>query len=267
MNSTHKISTYKEFGFILMYFLPRMYSQYKEGLVSETSSRLGTSPLFFWSPKHTELDVHDETMFPNQFRCYSHNPPGFTTSNWTPPDLNTHFKNDTIVFEKPILTIHNKNTKEWNSGPFNYFDKNTLRLLFEKLNDKYQIIYIRPFYENSNITQDKAQNIVDIGDEEVLLEFPDVIWIKDLYDDSYNSYNELQFKILANSKHHIAPAGDAVIPAYFGGDLLIYAHPTCTSSNRGIWKTDSWLKCLSGSNIYAYQNYRELVNKAIELWK
>lgn len=247
--------TYKEFGFILMYYLPHAYALYKRGIITETSSRLGTDSLFYWSPKHEEVDIHDETLFPQQFQCYSQNNPNFTTNDWLPPNLNEHFKNDDIVFDKPILTIHNKNTKEWESGPFNYFNKDFLKILFQTLGEKYQIIYIRPFYENTNITKDVRQNIIDIQDEELLEEFPNVIWIKDLYNDTYKSYNELQFKILANSDIHIAPAGDCVIPAYFGGETIIFRHPQCASSTRGVWYSNSWLKMLSNSKITAYDSY------------
>jgi hypothetical protein len=257
--------TYKEFGFILMYDLPRAYSLYKQGKLGKTISRLGTQSLFYFSQDHEENNIHDEVVFSEQYNCYSFNKPKFTYDDWSPPNLNEYYKNDEIVFDKPILTIHNKNNIEWSVGLFNYFPKEVLRILFEKLSDKFQIIYIRPFYENDNITRDSSQSLVDIGDDAILKEYPDVIWIKDLYSDKYDSYNELQFKILANSEHHIAPAGDCVIPAYFGGDLVIYSHPKCNSTNRGIWKSDSWLKEFSGANIQSYDDYNNLIG-SVDRW-
>jgi len=262
MNQNNNISysVYKEFGFILMYYLPKIYSLYKQKKITHTKSRLGTKSLFFFSDNHTEVDIHDETMFPEQTSCYSFHRPEFTYNDWEPPKLNDVYKNRDIVFNKPILTIHNKNTQEWNSGPYNYFPSNILSALFNILKTNYQIIYIRPYDNDNSITKDKNQNVIDIGDEEILKKHPEIIWIKDLFNNSYSSYNELQFKILANSDHHIAPAGDCVIPAYFGGELLIYSHPNCNSSNRGIWKTNSWLKELSGANITSFNDYDELLN-------
>jgi hypothetical protein len=73
--------------------------------------------------------------------------------------------------------------------------------------------------------------------------------------------------LLANSDKHITPAGDAVIPCYFGGDVLIYNCPNCISSNRGVWKTGTWMEKLSNANIISFNNYNDLLNKAIELWK
>lgn len=253
------MKTYKEFGFILMYDLPIAYSLHLQGKLNSTSSRLGTKSLFYFSPEHEELNVHDSVLFPEQYNCYSFNRPKFTYDNWSPPNLNEYYKNNEIVFDKPILTIHNKNSIEWGVALFNYFPADVLRVLFKKLSDKYQIIYIRPFYETSNITKDTTQAVIDIGDEVVLKEFPEVLWIKDLYSDKYDSYNDLQFKILANSDHHIAPAGDCVIPAYFGGELIIYSHPRCNSTNRGIWKSDSWLKEFSDIKIKSYDDYNNLI--------
>tara|TARA_R100000908_G_C3746868_1_gene142047 strand:+ start:976 stop:1761 length:786 start_codon:yes stop_codon:yes gene_type:complete len=258
-------NTYKEFGFILMYFLPNAYSLHKQGRLGKTSSRLGTKTLFYFSDNHEELDKHDGTIFQYHFQCYDFNAPQFTQKDWEPPKLKEQYKNNEIVFDKPILTINNKNTQEWLQFPKNYLDASTLRNIFETFQEKYQIIYIRPF-ECSNVTKDNNQNVMDIGDEQVLSEFPNVIWIKDLYDDTKDSYNELQFKILANSDKHISPAGDCVIPAYFGGDLLIYKSPNAPSANRGVWDTNSWLRLLSDSNILSFTNYNSLLLKAKELW-
>ena len=72
--------------------------------------------------------------------------------------------------------------------------------------------------------------------------------------------------VLANSNHHITPAGDAVVPSYFGGDVVIYNCPNCTSSTRGVWKTGSWMEKLSGSKIYGYNNYDDLLNNIKEMW-
>jgi hypothetical protein len=264
----YNITTYKEFGFILMYYLPKTYALFEKGLLKSTNSRLGTKSLFYFSPNHIEINKHDDNGFPQQLECYSYNAPSFTLDMWTPPNLKQHYKNTDIIFNKPILTINNKNTIEWQKGIFNYFDSITLRNIIENFKDSHQIIYIRPFYNNSNITKDTLQNIVDIGDYNVLSEYKDVITIEDLYENGkYESYNELQFKILANSECHIAPAGDSIIPAYFGGDLLMYNHPNCNSTNRGIWRTDSWLKLLSNVNVYGFNNHNDLLNKAIELWK
>jgi len=264
----YNLNTHKEFGFILMYYLPKAYALFEKGLLSSTESRLGTEPLFYFSPNHTETDKHDGTLFSEQLNCYSFNNPRFTNEMWTPPKLKEYFKNDELLFDKPILTIHNKNSIEWQRGLFNYFDADTLDKLIDMFKTDYQIIYIKPFYENSNMTKDTLQKTVDIGDNRILDKHKEVLTIEELFNKGdYKSYNELQFKILANSEHHISPAGDCVIPAYFGGDLLIYNHPNCNSTNRGVWKTGSWLKLLSGANIYGFNDYNQLIDKSIELWK
>ena len=202
--------------------------------------------------------------------CYNNEPPAFTKHSWTPPPLCEHYKNDIISYDKPILTINNKSNKEWgDSGIFNYFDVSALEDIFNTFQDDFQIIYIRPTFDiKRGFHQDIGQSIVDIGDEELLKRYPNVISISNLLENHPKiSYNEMQFLILANSSKHISSAGEAVIPACFKGDVLIYNHPNCVSSDRGVWKTDSWLQLLSGSVIYGCQNYDELLHHATTIWK
>lgn len=72
--------------------------------------------------------------------------------------------------------------------------------------------------------------------------------------------------VLANSEHHLTPAGDAVIPSYFGGDVFIYNCPRCISASRGVWKTGSWMEKLSGSKIYGFNNYNQLLINSKDKW-
>ena len=266
-----KVEAYNEFGFILMYYAPLAYNMYLKGILNETISRRGTSDVFYFSKNHKEIDCKSNTLFEHRKACYMENPPKFTKSNWTPPPYKKHFKNDTFIYDKPILTIHNKINKEWgNRGIFNYIDSDSLYKLFKEFKEKYQIIYIRPISDSleKGYVSDERQQLVDIGDLEIIKnEFQNVIWIGDLLDEYKMTYNEMQFKILANSDHHISPAGDSVIPCYFGGDVIVYKHPDCVSSNRKIWNSNSWLKLLSGSNIHSCVSYDKLINEAIKLWK
>lgn len=264
------INAYDEFGFILWYYVPVAYYHHLNGDLISTNSKLGTGPVFYFSDNHNENKLHNEVAFRGATECYKSGAPGFTSDKWVPPPYKEQFKNDEFEFDKPILTIHNKNNTEWSgSGIFNYFPPKVLDSLFKEFKNTYQIVYIRPPVngEKFNLQKDSSQRIVDIGDEILLEMHPEVIWIGDILKDDDRSYNEIQFMLLANSDRHIAPAGDAVIPSYFGGDVLIYNCPNCNSANRGVWGTDSWLKDLSGSKIYGFNNYNTLKEKAIELWK
>ena len=107
----------------------------------------------------------------------------------------------------------------------------------------------------------------DIGDTKLIKEkHPEVLWIGDLKEKYKIPYNELQFKILSNSDKHLSSSGDAVIPAYFGGDLVIYNCPNCNSKDRGVWGSGSWLGELSGCEIFGFNKYDEIINKTKLLW-
>lgn len=264
------INAYDEFGFILWYYAPIAYYHHLNGTLNSTNSKIGTEAVFYFSKSHNENRIHNEVPFPGGRECYKAMAPSFTKQGWVPPPYKEFFKNDEFVFDKPILTIHNKNNKEWsNTGIFNYFTPKALDLLFKEFKETHQIVYIRPPVDGDKFKyqKDVKQSIVDIGDEILLEAHPEVIWIGNLLKEGNKSYNEIQFMLLANSDRHITPAGDAVIPSYFGGDVLIYNCPNCMSANRGVWKTDSWLKELSGSKIYGFNDYDILKEKAIELWK
>jgi len=271
-----KIEAFDEFGYILWYYAPVAYNSFLKGELEYTKSKIGTKPVFYFSENHSEENKHFDPpilakiLHPEEHNtsCYTLKGPKFINNNWTPPPYNEVYKNDKFVYDKPILTIHNKNTKEWMSHPHNYFDSVTLDKMFSMLKHKFQIVYFRPpdNSEKFKLQKDKHQNSVDIGDKEVITKHPEVIDIENLLLETNKIYNEVQFMILANSDHHISPAGDAVIPAYFGGDLFIYNCPNCTSANREVWRTGSWMEKLSGSKIFGHNNYDELLNNITEKW-
>lgn len=269
------ITTYNEFCFIIWYYTPLAYDAYLKGNLTSTNSKIGTEALFYFSKNHTESEQHNWTMLGMQNHSnqpfYNHTNEFLQSlDNWTPPPYKEHFKNDIFVYDKPIITIHNKSTIEWERGLFNSFDIPSLRNIFSTFKDSHQIVYIRPpLGANKTYQHDQGVNTINIGDTELIHnEFPEVIMIEDLQKEYNYSYNELQMMLSSNSDRHIAVAGgEASIASYFGGDVLIYRHPSAPSCNRGVWFTDSYLKLYSNANIYGLNDYNELLNKAVELWK
>ena len=264
------IKAYDEFGFILWYYVPVAYYHHMKGNLKSTHSKIGSKAVFYFSNNHHEEKLHNEFAFNGGRACYNFDAPTFTNDEWLPPPFKEHYRNDVFKYDKPIITINNKNNLEWSgSGLFNYFNDSALEDIFKAFYDTHQIIYIRPPHDGDKFgyQADSNQKIVDIGDTLLLEKYPDVIWIGDVLKETDKQYNEIQFMMLANSEMHISCAGDSVIPSYFGGDVLQYNCPNCQSTNRGVWKTDSWLSKLSGSNIFGFQNYNELLKKAVELWK
>lgn len=262
-----KIKAYSEFGFILWYYLPKAYFLHTKNNLTSTESRIGTKGVFYFSDNHLEKNIVQDPpdFYPESNTCYQHNPPNFTLDSWLPPPIKEHYKNNRFIFDKPIVTIHNKTTLEWaGSGIFNYFNSEGLEKIILSLKEDYTIVYIRPPVNNiKTFVGDPGQITIDIKDEKIIRKH-NVIFLNDLLETNKDlTYNELQFMILANSDKHIASAGEAVIPAYFGGETLIYNCPNCKSHNRGVWKSGSWMEMLSGSKITGFNDY-DNIKKHIE---
>ena len=110
---------------------------------------------------------------------------------------------------------------------------------------------------------------MEFNDYKILNEkFNDVVTIQDILKNNLTySYNQIQFMMEATSNRHLTVSGgNATISSYFGGDVLIYTHPKCGNATRGMWYTNSWLSKVSGANIYGFQNFDDLIDKATELW-
>jgi len=275
MKNNPNIEAFDEFGYILWYYAPVAYHQHLEGKLKSTSSKIGTKPVFYFSPNHKEENKHFDPPIlakilteEHNTACYNIQGPKFVNDNWSPPPFKEFYKNDEYTYTKPILTINNKNTKEWMAHPHNYFNSEILEKIIKSFERDYQIVYIRPpdNPDKFKLQRDNGQTTVDIGDKEVLKKYPSVIDIETLLSQTDKNYNEVQFMILSNSLHHITAAGDAVIPSYFGGDVFIYNCPDCMSKDRGVWKTGSWLEKLSGSKVYGYNDYEKLLNDSKNMW-
>jgi hypothetical protein len=265
-----KIEAYSEFGFLLWYYAPKAYWLHTKGKLTSTHSRIGSQPLFYFSKNHTEKNFYyDPPKIPGYISLYGENEPDITKTEWLPPPLKQIYKNELFVFNKPIVTIHNKITLEYGGrGIFNFFSNDFLDELFSILKKKYTIVYIRPPYSNTeSFVGDGSQLLINIKDEEVLKKHKDVLYINDLIKINKEfKYNELQFNLLANSEKHISPAGEAAISAYFGGDVLIYRTNQVDIDYQKVWNTDSWLKKFSDANIYGFNTYDEIKKFIIKNW-
>lgn len=205
-----------------------------------------------------EFEKHREDPM-THLSTYSHTLPVWAKDKWSPPNLKEIFKGK-LQFKKPTLIIQNKYSKEWGGPPRNFISIETLDKIFLKYKEKYQIIYIRPKGKSKDYFED-ANTILDFKDYEFIKEkHPEIITIYDLLSEYKQfDFNTIQFAIHSTSNKHISVSGgNACLSAYFGGDLIIF-DSLYGSSGRGIWKTNSWLKKLGGSNIIGVNTYDELL--------
>ena len=223
----YKTINYKgEFANEIQFALPHAYWHYKNGTLGQTISFPGTKELYFFSKNHLEANT-ERTNDGN----YNFDLPRILYSNdyniekWLPVPLKTTYKNDTYVYEKPILIIANKYNTEWDLPPINYLSIEVLDQIISLLKDRYQIIYNRPLAKD--IVNDNSL-IYDLQEFEWLqTNHPEVLLLSDLYLENKigaNNFNHFQLCVYANCEHFISVhGGTATLASYFEGKNLIFS--------------------------------------------
>lgn len=258
------IEEYNEFTWDMVRALPKCYYYHINNIEYKLKCKPSLSSLYYFVKNIEETNSFNPY---NDQSTYGIDKPQFTKNEWVPPPIMNDYKN-ILKFDKEVVVIQNKYALEWLQGIFNTFDIPFLEKIFDTLSEKYQIIYIRPdenipkyYYDDNKIHK--------FNDYEFIKEkYPNVVTIKDiLLERSDLCYNTAQFAIHSTSKKHISVSGgNACLSAYFGGDLIIFDSKKGTGAGRGIWKTNSWLKYLSGSNIFGYNSYDDILNQIEKSW-
>ena len=255
------IQELNEFTWDMVRALPRVQAQLDKGESVTVECKPGLETLY--KQFTNSVIVVDRFEELNDTSTYNHSRPPFTLADWSPPNLKDRWK-DYLKYDKPVIVIQNKYTKEWGGGPHNYFPIEFLDALFNKFKQTHQIIYIRPIPNLKDYFVDDNEMVPFLDYELIEEKHPEVITIQEvLASHPELDYNSAQFAIHATSNKHISTSGgNACISAYFGGDLFIYDR-YCPGGLRGIWQTNSWLKDISGSKVYGYSNLEELYHKLI----
>lgn len=258
------VEEFHEFTWDMIRALPRAYYYESNNIPYQVNCKPGLSSVYYFSKNINEFNRFDAY---NDSISYNLEPPYYVESEWTPPPIKEYFKGK-INFNKPVVVIQNKYSLEWLQGTFNYFPIEILDKLFIYLKDKYDIVYIRPTGNSKNYYKDENE-IIQFNDYEFIKENHPEVYTIEHFTNTYPdiSYNTLQFMVEASSERHIAVSGgNACVASYFGGDVMIFDSPEGKGAGRGIWKTDSWLKLLSGANIFGFNNYDNLIDKVKERW-
>src|SRR5574343_1047309 len=215
-----------EFGYELISVIP--YANYLAsiGELSKTISGNDTECLYYFSPEH-QINPEPRSYFnikkvdtPNRHIHTSE----LTLGKFLPPDYKTYYANDRFKFKKETVIICNRHNIEWSTRPINYFDLDTLKSLFELLQDKYQVVYIniegrRELYDNAPPEP--------LGDFDLLKKYPKILNIHEVYLKNKDlSFNTLQLMLFANCQKFITMnGGHAILAAYFGGENFIMSKP------------------------------------------
>lgn len=264
-----RIDINKEWSWIFTEGLGKAYGKLLGGNEVSIRTLQAAKPFFYFI---NDKDIEETTKISWSGRARGSynkdfNPKKAWGNDWTPPPLQKHFSGR-INPAKPILTIHNKYNKEWHNKPFNYISVEALDKIFTRFKNDYEIYYIR---QDQNIKTDGYWDDfqgLKFGDYDLINEkHPQIITVYDYMKANNIGFNEAQLDIMGDTTYTIAAAGgNAVLAAYFGKDLIIYNHPNCKSSTRGIWYTDSWLKLLGNVNIFGFQDYDKIYSFIDDRW-
>lgn len=281
--------------------LPRVWNAVQNNIEHQVHIKPGLMDLY---KIFTDNVVINPSWHPqNPDDLYDFERPDWTLGDWTPPPLKEMFK-DKIKFDKPTIVINNKfiselslnkvnqTLKEYPSIDLsmdamieddtfcsvNHYSMKFIDKLVEKFSDKYKIIYISPIVSDSYF-KDHQKIIGGVNDYEYLEEnHPEVYTIKQHMKDRNISYNIAQFELEASSEKHLSLlGGNCKVSSYFGGDVIIYlselwkygspVHRDGKKGERGIFKTGSWLRHLSGANIIQCNSYNDIFNHIETEWK
>ena len=259
-----KIIEFEEFTWDMTKALPQAYYCYVNKIPYQVICKPGLSDVYYFVEDIIETEA---PIQPSDFYTYSNDAPYYTQYEWTPPPLKNEFSNK-IKFDKPTVVIQNKYSLEWFEQPSNYFSIDFLKKIFKILENKYQIIYIRPRGSEKKYFVDDNE-ILDFNDYDFIKEnFPSIYTIEDaLRENPEMSYNQAQFSLEATSDKHLAVAGgNACVSAYFGGELIIFDSPDARESGRGIWQSNSWLSELGDSNVIGFDSYNKIYNHIKKNW-
>lgn len=251
-----------EFTWDLIEALPKAYYYHINNIPFEVQSKLELQPIYYFVDNLKKSAFTYEQQEPD---IYDFDGPSYLQNDWFPPPLKDFYKVDT-PFDKPVVAINNKYSREWDKAPRNYLTIEDLDLIFNELKDRYTIAYIRP----------EGREKSYFNDENIILHFPDFEYIEKNHPEVVTSreltriypelsYNILQCVVLATADNHISVAGgNAVLSSYFARkNIVVCKCDVCIS--RKIWSSGSYLSKLAGSEVLGLSTIETIMDE-IKSW-
>lgn len=234
-----------EFGLELLVFLPFVRWLSERGLLRErtVSTYKGMEPFYrgidgvlverdekrtFVPPgdRPSFLPVNDEFALTGATPCHRY------------PELRGMFADlvldpalEAAIARKPLLIIHNKYTDEWNKGPVNHLDLDTLERLIAVLRDAFTVVYIRHGIRDLPTGYTEDQNdILPFNDLGLIARHPDVLLFDDLLDAHMarrpeSNINEFKNALCSRCFRFItSQGGGAHHLAFFSGSIMAILH-------------------------------------------
>lgn len=264
METQKNVFYFGEFGPEMVLCLPYAYWLYNNGLLESTKSCLDTRCIYYFSPKHTEINtyrtidtnVSGNKELPNE---WEHNINNFCYKYWTPPPLKEHYsKNNEIEFSKEVVVISNKYNVEWGKYPINYINFETLNTLLDMLSKKYTVIYRRPTLDICVGDQNELHgqfHILDksgkINDYDLCKSYNNVYTFQDLMSMyPHFSFNMFQCKVFSLCNKFITvQGGNSHFIGYFAKMNLNLIKKGKEMKPGYFTNPNSWYKKLNGGEI------------------
>lgn len=250
------IEFFGEFGGDLISVAPYAYWLHVNQRLRRTRGVRDTQPLYYFSPRHEEIDQPRKLVTPVGFPVSYVHKPQINTSQWIPPPYKTVYQNSRFRWDKPLCVISNKYTYEWGRPPVNFLSLKALQELFGVLQKKYQVIYNRP--TPKQIVADEHE-ILNLGDHAMIRRmFPGVLMMSELWEKNKDlSFNTLQMMVFSNCDHFISvQGGNSVLASYFGGTNIIYA---VEGRELEVNSFENWYHLFSGCQIHVAQDEADLI--------
>lgn len=258
-----------EFGYELLSVLPFAYHLHTKGLLKDTSSGFDTSPFYYFSPNHTEIDgarsfenvkALKEAKFPNIDIHQSE----LDWSCFVPPPLKKQYADKAIRFSKETVVVFNRRNAEWGGDPVNFIGHETVKSIIKLLSGKYQIVYVDTSDFDSRY-EDHAPFIREEIQEKI--GGADIVTLRDLQKEyPHLSINELQLRVYAGASKFISSNGGlGILSAYFGGENIIFSK-MCHELDPDVNSFYSWYYRIGGSSIHVVSTEENLLSLVKQKW-
>ncbi len=224
-----------EFGAEINSFVPFVHWLHLAGLMRGRRIRTyaGMKPFYFFLP-HEQIE---EMRQPRGFVHPTRRPTWMPTrddhaSLRTPfesfPDYRRHYRGRLFRSGRELLVIHNKFTPEWDGPPVNFLPLDLLAEMFAALQNRFQIIYLRPGLRGTPLgySPDHQPDLA-YGDLELLDDFPAVEAFDEIAEavSGTMSHNEAKLRLYAEAEFHITvQGGNAHLLSLFSGGLAAIYH-------------------------------------------
>ena len=234
-----------------------------EGKLKETISAKGSSALYYFSPKHTEIEKKRD--FKNSILARRQGAPYVRIHTFERPDLTyppykEYYANDEFKWDKPTLCICNRYNVEWYKPPINFFSPEVLDTLFGLLSEHYTIVYF---------AVDLPDHLQDMYPNMALKDLPVARKhnVK-VFQDFKGDWNTNLMKVFANCEHYITMNGGySIMASYFSGNNIIYTKPgkvqTKEINKKSFWR---WYPNINGVRTLVTLSYDELLKKVKDIY-